>query len=548
MNSASYNRIVPRLKEKKMAQPEANLESYHPIIYIRGFAMNQSDIDETTADPFCGFNVGSTVFRARPSPSPPARFVFESPVMRLVSDHRYANVITQGTDLTTPGFNTPIPRRSIVVHHYYDLASALLGDGHTPPIGKFAQDLAALIERMQALIVVGPDGYASRDDFRCYLVAHSMGGLVARAFLQNRALDPNGLYKKVLKFFTYATPHNGIDMLGVNVPSFLRSYEIDTFSRDTMSKYLDLVQRYAATKSVAWMPQDCLPASKIFTLIGTNRQDYEVAFGLSRTFVGKGSDGLVKIQNADLAGFDSTGVVEPCAKAFAFRSHSGFFGIVNSEEGYQNLQRFLFGNYRVDVWLDVEDVKLPPGKLADADSNGTLDATYPVEVLISLRNKTWYLTRRVAVEDSAAVFEHKDLRSAGAAKPAVQKLLSTVFMADWGKLDPDDPTVAYRLALNVLMPDFQVDGTDASEGQYEGSKIFSGAVIVVLTTGTLPWTAKYYWESDAPGSTAPPVQRDLVLTAVGPAGSGRFVATVPVSSGHPVDLTAQIRFVICAWE
>ncbi|PTB18121.1 hypothetical protein C9I57_25195 [Trinickia symbiotica] len=507
--------------------------------------MNQSDIDETTADPFCGFNVGSTVFRARPLPTPPARFVFESPLMRLISDHHYANVITQGTDLATAGYNTQIPRRSIVVHHYYDQASALLGDGQTPPITKFAEDLAVLIEHMQGLIEIGPNGYATRDDFRCYLVAHSMGGLVARTFLQNRAVDPKSLYKKVLKLFTYATPHNGIDILGTNVPSFLTPHEIDTFNRDRMSKYLDLVQRYLATRSVAWMPEGCLAARRIFTLIGTNRQDYEVAFGLSRTFVGKGSDGLVKIQNADLAGFDNSGTVEPCAKAFAFRSHSGFFGIVNSEEGYQNLQRFLFGNYRVDVWLDVNDVTLPPGCLADADALNRLDAAYPVEVLVSLRNKSWYLTRRVAVEDSAAVFEHKELRLPGRPKPAVSKLLSTVFMADWGKKNPSDPTVAYRLALNVLMPDFQVNGADASDGQYEGSKIFSGAAIIELTTDVSPWTARYWWESDSPGSTAPPVQRNLALT---PVNSTQFRTTIQVTSGHPVNLDAQLRFEISPWK
>ena len=37
---------------------------YHPIIYVRGYAMTPSEIDETTADPFCGFNLGSTVYRA----------------------------------------------------------------------------------------------------------------------------------------------------------------------------------------------------------------------------------------------------------------------------------------------------------------------------------------------------------------------------------------------------------------------------------------------------------------------------------------------------
>jgi hypothetical protein len=33
-----------------------------PIIYVRGYAMTEQEQDETTADPFCGFNVGSTVF------------------------------------------------------------------------------------------------------------------------------------------------------------------------------------------------------------------------------------------------------------------------------------------------------------------------------------------------------------------------------------------------------------------------------------------------------------------------------------------------------
>lgn len=45
--------------------------------------------------------------------------------------------------------------------------------------------------------------------------------------------------------------------------------------------------------------------------------------------------------------------------AFACRSHSGPCGVVNSEEGYQNLVRFLFGDLRVDGVLEV-DALLPP--------------------------------------------------------------------------------------------------------------------------------------------------------------------------------------------
>src|SRR5215813_10390382 len=35
---------------------------FHPIIYVRGYAMSRAEQDETTADPFCGFNLGSTVY------------------------------------------------------------------------------------------------------------------------------------------------------------------------------------------------------------------------------------------------------------------------------------------------------------------------------------------------------------------------------------------------------------------------------------------------------------------------------------------------------
>ena len=36
---------------------------YHPIIYVRGFAATQGEIDETVADPYMGFNVGSAKAR-----------------------------------------------------------------------------------------------------------------------------------------------------------------------------------------------------------------------------------------------------------------------------------------------------------------------------------------------------------------------------------------------------------------------------------------------------------------------------------------------------
>lgn len=40
------------------------------------------------------------------------------------------------------------------------------------------------------------------------------------------------------KVFTYATPHNGIELGGMNVPSFLSMNDMDNFSRPRMAEYL----------------------------------------------------------------------------------------------------------------------------------------------------------------------------------------------------------------------------------------------------------------------------------------------------------------------
>uniref|UniRef100_UPI00351A3C3A esterase/lipase family protein n=2 Tax=Pseudomonadota TaxID=1224 RepID=UPI00351A3C3A len=61
------------------------------------------------------------------------------------------------------------------------------------------------------------DGRMKPEDFRVYLVAHSMGGLVCRCFLQNGAAGSDAARKLVDKVFTFATPHNGIEMAGMNV-------------------------------------------------------------------------------------------------------------------------------------------------------------------------------------------------------------------------------------------------------------------------------------------------------------------------------------------
>jgi hypothetical protein len=75
----------------------------HPIIYVRGYAMTEDERNETAADPFCGLNVGSTVYRANIDKSTPAKkFVFESPVLRLAADFGYRTVYENGLDILDP--------------------------------------------------------------------------------------------------------------------------------------------------------------------------------------------------------------------------------------------------------------------------------------------------------------------------------------------------------------------------------------------------------------------------------------------------------------
>ena len=228
--------------------------SLHPIIYIRGYAITESERDETAADPFCGFNVGSTVYRASPDKIARAeKFFFESPVLRLVTDFGYRQVYQNGSDILDPDWKpgpkpdgSPglgIPPQSIIVYRYYDDGSGLLGDSKAKPIETYAKGLNALVLKVKSLVCAWQDSKGLQiapDEFKCYLVAHSMGGLVARAFLQNTKLSESDARKSVDKLFTFATPHNGIDVAGFNVPSWLSAAESNTFNRDRMAEYLDM--------------------------------------------------------------------------------------------------------------------------------------------------------------------------------------------------------------------------------------------------------------------------------------------------------------------
>lgn len=519
-----------------MIPEKVNPAALQPIIYVRGYAMTRGDIDETTADPFCGFNLGSTVFRATADrKSPPRKFVFESPLVRLTSDFGYSDVYTDGHDIVDPDWDrASITRQSLIIYRYYDSASTLLGDGTTPKIEEFAKGLSRLIARVRDLVCKDDP-----DSFRCYLVAHSMGGLVCRTFLQNEKCDEAGSRRYVDKFFTYATPHNGIDMAGLNVPEWLETNDIYNFSREHMAEYLNVQDLYKQTGRVDWLPAHVpLSPEKVFCLIGTNRSDYEVAKGLSRTFAGDGSDGLVRIENAWLCGAGADAKPIPTAKAFVYRSHSGYFGIVNSEESYQNLTRFLFGDVRVDIWLDIKDIRLPEAVAAKEKAGQEVNALYQFEVLASPRGKLWYLTRRIAEEDSVACLPYKNWKSSSSL------YVSTVFLALRAQVTGKS-SLAYSMTLGVRVPDYEVDRKLWINEHYEGGYLFRDSVIIEIFPPGQDggdWNIECEWQSQ---------KGHVISTTVPTAGLNNSRFTVPLAFGSATTtpgINGELRFIVSRWN
>jgi len=474
---------------------------YHPIVYVRGFAATQKEIEETVADPYMGFNIGSTKARIAWT-GELRRYFFESPLVRLISEYGYDDVFVDGEDkIAAPSTEHPIPYRSVVIYRYYDEASRDLGNGKTPPIEHFAQGLGKLILRMRDKICGNPKNGIEPGDFRVYLVAHSMGGLVCRAFLQNAALGSDEARRLVDKVFTYATPHNGIDLKIVrNIPGWLTLGDVDNFNRERMASYLML----DSSEDVSVVRG--FPPERIFNLVGTNALDYTVAGGLSSWAVGEASDGLVRIENATTHGPGPGGADIPSPRAFVHRSHSGHFGVVNSEEGYQNLTRFLFGALRVDGVLDIDDITLPAEVRKEMRAGKAVRSSYQFELAVSIRGCQWQMTRRETRENSAIFRTYQQLFPGedGTHRPPDRSQsphLFSVFL-DPRKSVKSSGSVCFAFDLKVLVPDYEVDGVLFMKRHIEGGFIYREQILVEATPDRDAqggWRIKYGYQDRNPG-------------------------------------------------
>lgn len=474
---------------------------YYPIIYVRGYAGSDDEIENTVSDPYMGFNFGSTKLRQLWT-GKIERYYFESPIVRLMKDFEYRDLYSAGLEMAPA---EPVHPQCIVIYRYYDQLSAGFGDRSEVSVEEFATGLSDLILKLRDRIDVA-DG--ERERFRVYLVGHSMGGLVIRCFLQNPTVGDAEARKLVDKVFTYATPHNGIEfeIIG-NVSGFFSEHGRRNFNRERMAEYLGLPKKAEPVNTL----NGSFDPDRFFCLVGTNANDYLVARGWSSRVVGPYSDGLVRINNAVVHGpsDDPTQPTRLAPRAYVHRSHSGSFGIVNSEEGYQNLTRFLFGDVRVDGVLDIEEITLPPDVERLRKDGRRVRASYHFESVTLVRGASWDLSRRLASEHST-VFRtfgelFPDRAIEGIDRPHHRRPeLFTTFLRTGARVDRRRPSLGFAVDLGVLVPEYEVDGRLWLRNHYPGGYIFRDKInleAIPPRNAADGWRLRYGFDSATPNRT-----------------------------------------------
>lgn len=473
---------------------------FYPIVYVRGYAGSQSEVEDTVATPYMGFNSGSTKIRQLWDREI-VKYIFESPLIRLMKDHDYSDVYDDG-DLTK---EERVNAKSIWIYRYYEPVSKDLGTGERLEVEDYAEGLYSLIEEIRDRVCGPADSenaadLAERRRFKVHLVAHSMGGLVVRCYLQNiHPSKSNGKPPPVDKVFTYATPHGGIDLRVIgNIPAFLQVNNVDNFNEARMNEYLKLSS--APIHSL----DGKFDTNRFFSLVGTNYRDYPAARGLASAAVGPMSDGLVQIKNA---------CVLNTPRAFVHRSHSGHYGIVNSEEGYQNLRRFLFGDVRVDITLKIDDITLPPAVEREKAKGHRIRASYHAETVVRVRGARWDLHRRLTVESSAHFIPYKRIEEK---RPIY---LYTGYLLKGSRVKRRGP-LGFSLDLGVIVPEYEIDRKWRLDNHFDGGYIFRDKINFDLSMTGESANLKYGLDSKTPNRAS------KVLDADNHQGVSQF--TIPI--------------------
>lgn len=469
--------------------------AFYPIIFVRGYAMTRSNIEETVNDPFSGFERGSTKYRQQTDGSI-APYYFESPVLRLVTDYGFADVYQNGHE---PGTVEELdefdhPEKTLWVYRYYEQASKDFGDGERDEIEVIAHRLDQMVERMRSLYTAlglkrGID-YAG--NFKVHFVAHSMGGLVVRSYVQKVYPEKVAAGRipaevPVDKIFTYGTPHNGIEVGGLGNNINVGLFDISNFFRPKMCKFLGLTPDPDPHKvrDVNDLNGKFDPR-RLFCLIGTDERDYDIP--VSTAAVGPLSDGLVRIANAWVKG---------SPRSHIYRSHGGPFGMVNSEDGYQNLQRFLFGNTRVDGSLEITNIELPKKITEEREEGKEITGNFYFDNVVSVRGSYgWNISRRKADEGSSVRREFNDMFK-GTTGFIQQKLTLFSAFLDRRHIVGNQRYMAFAVDLTFLVDRFRVDRKWWVDASFDGLTYLKERLIIHVSDqdAELGWKLRYSFNS-----------------------------------------------------
>jgi pimeloyl-ACP methyl ester carboxylesterase len=445
---------------------------FYPIVYVRGFAPTAAAREGTFHDLFYGY--ADTSVESRPKPPSDAQGgqvtdrdrivldVFEGQLIRFIKEFAYIDASHGGLELAAPPnlpppFGRPVqnPTRSIWISRFYDQDFLT---GQVRSIDEHARDLWQLIHeeipaalRARNAVVDG--------SYKVILIAHSMGGLVCRTLIQNllpfMGIDPKS---QIHRLVTIASPHGGIEMS--SIPDAFENFVVNTFNpgdtrifkEEDMRRYLKLDTKYALNSlgelAQARADQFSFPVQRCFCLIGSDWKSYDP---FVQKVTGNYSDGLVKQDRA---------FIEGAFTANVHRAHSGNRGVVNSFESYENIHRFLFGDTKVQVYLD--------GITLASPQNAGAKGFYNFEFALDVRNGGGvHLHQRR--EDPC----ENALRFPAAAIP--QKInLHTLFLNS--QRQANDGTMNFLVVMRVV--EHRVEHTFLWDHEYSGRTIFSESLEV----------------------------------------------------------------------